>query len=117
MRHWRADMDIHDDKLLPGIVSRYHKKRGGNVGCTALNFEDGPGLGCFFAVYSKEDPLSARFKHRRLPEGKLALRCKELLFNHEDDKEPTEKVQSMTVADHYDEYYKVRLGIEYGLSS
>lgn len=110
LRHW-PDMDIYDDRLLPGIISRYHKSRGGNVGCIAVNLKDGPGLVCFFVIYSKHDPLSTPLKYRQFPEGKLALKCKELLFNHEEDEELANKVQFMTVADPYDEYYKVSLSL------
>ena len=111
LRHW-PDINIYDELKLPVIISRYHKSRGGNVGCIGVNLEDGPGLVCFFVIYSKHDPQSTPLKYRQFPEGKLASRCKELLFSHEDDKELAEKVQFMTVADPYQDYYKVSLGID-----
>ncbi|KAF8553542.1 hypothetical protein OG21DRAFT_1219629 [Imleria badia] len=88
LRHW-PDINIYDDLSLPVIISRYHKSRGGNVECIGVNLKEGPGLVEF-------------------PEGKLALRCKGLLFNHEDDKELAQKVQFMTVADPFQDYYKFR---------
>ncbi|KAF8121134.1 hypothetical protein EV363DRAFT_1458287 [Boletus edulis] len=74
----------------------------------AVNMKDGPGLVCFFVIYSKRDPLSTPLTYRRFPEGKLALKVKGFLFNHEDDKELSEKVQFTTVADPYGDYYQFR---------
>lgn len=108
LRHW-PDIDIYDDLKIPSIISRYHNHRGGNLVCHGVNLKEGPiqGLVCFMVIYQKHDPLSTPLKYRKFPEGRLALKFKGLLFSHEDDRGLAEKVQFMTVADPYQDYYDV----------
>lgn len=106
LRHW-PDIDIYDESRLPYIVKCHQRKLGGNLLCiaTSVNAES-----IFFVViHSKRDPLSTPHKHRRFPETKLALKCKESIFSHEGDKELAEKTKFTTVADPWKECYYVSL--------
>lgn len=66
-------------------------------------------LVCLFVVYDKQDPLSTPAKFNELPESKLALKFKSLLFRHEDHKELATRTQWTTIADPLREWSMVSL--------
>jgi hypothetical protein len=104
LRHW-PDIDIYDESKLPYIVKRHDRLLGGNLLCIAVSINAEPIF--FVVIHSKRDPLCSPHKYWRFPETKLALKCKESLFDHEGDKELAEKTKFTTVADPWREYYHV----------
>lgn len=106
LRHW-PDIDIYDESKLPYIVKRHQEKLGGNIFCTAISMDHTDKPIFFVVIHSKRDPLSTPHKYRRFPESKLALKCRELLFSHDGDKELAEKTKFTTIADPWDEAYCV----------
>ncbi|KAF8547787.1 hypothetical protein OG21DRAFT_847933 [Imleria badia] len=101
LRHW-PDIDIYDERKLPYIVERHQRMLGGNMMCIAVSIN---AEAIFFIVLrSKRDPLSTPHKYRKFAESEYTLKCKELIFNHEGDKELAEKTQYTTIADPWKEW-------------
>ena len=109
LRHW-PDINIYNEGILPLIVETHQIKLGGRMTCIPFHPDKSKNELIFFIVIrTKQDPLSTPYKHRQFREGNLALKCKELIFGHEGDKELTKKSQFTTIAGPWKEWPHVSL--------
>ncbi|TFK73366.1 hypothetical protein BDN72DRAFT_956570 [Pluteus cervinus] len=82
LRHL-ADIDIYDDRLIPFLITRWNRKRGGNLKFIPVRI-DGKRI-CLVVVYDKEDRKARKTSFEPFKEGRLALTIRAALFSEPED--------------------------------